>query len=78
MKQEPNIKSAYDIQEFKPCKAFHRESTQKNISIDLSFPLQVLLASDLKHRCQIRVALRFLLLFGTLRSQWFKTIWDVH
>lgn len=30
--------AAYDIQGFKPCKAFHRESTQKNISIDLSFP----------------------------------------
>lgn len=30
--------AAYDIQEFKPCKAFHRESIQKNISIDLSFP----------------------------------------
>lgn len=40
MKQEPNIKSAYDIQEFKPWEAFHRESTQKNISIDLSSPLQ--------------------------------------
>lgn len=69
MKQEPNITSAYDTQEFKACEAFHSKSTQKNISIDLSFPLQVPLASDLKHRCQVRVARRFLLLFGTLRSQ---------